>query len=112
MNEAPDAEREPNGYIRLPLPVVGGGLFILLAALLAFGLFANRNLRPQLAVAPTAASVGEPPTPGQVEPTPTSLAVAAPTQIGTATVSTATAQPTAVSTATVAATATPPPATG
>ena len=105
MNEPPDAEREPDGYIRLPWPVVGGGLFVLLAALLAFGLFANRNLRPQLTVAPTAVIVGEAPTPGLIEAaTPTALVGALATQVGTAT-----AQPAPVAAATVAATATPAP---
>ena len=59
MNEAPDAEREPAGYIRLPWPLVGGVLFLFLAALLAFGLFANRNLRPQLGVLPTSTPLAE-----------------------------------------------------
>ena len=53
MNEPPDAEREPDGYIRLPWPLVAGGLFLLLAALFAFGLFANRNLRPQVGIVST-----------------------------------------------------------
>ena len=59
MTEAPDAEREPAGYIRLPWPLVGGVLFLFLAALLAFGLFANRNLRPQLGVLPTSTPLAE-----------------------------------------------------
>ena len=102
MNEAPDAEREPAGYIRLPWPLVAGGLFLFLAVLFAFGLFANRNLRPQLTVAPTAVVVGEAQTPGLAEAaTPTALVGAPPTPVGTAT-----PQPAAVATATLAATAT------
>ena len=105
MNEPPDAEREPDGYIRLPWPLVAGGLLVLLAALFAFGLFANRNLRPQLTVAPTAVTVGETPTAGVVQvATPTALVAAM--QVGTAT-----SQLTAVAIATVAATATPAPTT-
>src|SRR5947209_9787336 len=60
MNEAPDGEREPAGYVRLPWPVVGAGLFVLLVGLLGFGLFANRNLRPQAAAAPTPATAVAP----------------------------------------------------
>ena len=102
MNEAPDAEREPDGYIRLPWQIVGGALFLFLAALFAFGLFANRNLRPQLTVAPTAVSVGEAQTPGLAEAaTPTALVGAPPKPVGTAT-----PQPAAAATATVAVTAT------
>ena len=70
MNEAPDGEREPAGYVRLPWPVVGAGLFVLLAVVLGLGLFANRNLRPQIGVVPT-------PSPVAVA-TPTALPVAAP----------------------------------
>jgi hypothetical protein len=75
MNEGPEAQREPAGYIRLPWPVVGAALFVVLAGLLAFGLFANRNLRPQAAAVPTA-SLSE-------LPTPTSLAVVLPTRVNT-----------------------------
>ncbi len=48
----PQPEPEPPRYIRLPLPVVAGGLFLVLAGLLALGLYANRNLRP-IGVLPT-----------------------------------------------------------
>jgi len=96
MNEAPDAERESAGYIRLPWPLVGAGLFVILAALLGFGLFANRNLRPQTAAAPTAVVV---------EPaTATALPVIAVTQVETPT-----PEPRVIVTAT-AVTATPAPA--
>src|SRR5947209_14266656 len=57
MSEAPDAERERSPYIRLPLPVVAFGLLAFLALVLAAGLFANRNLRPQIGVAPTLSAV-------------------------------------------------------
>src|SRR5207244_4520241 len=53
MSEAPDAEREPSPYVRLPWPAVAAGLLAFLALVLAVGLFANRNLRPQLSVVPT-----------------------------------------------------------
>ncbi len=53
MNEAPDAEREPSPYLRLPWPAVAAGLLAFVALVLAAGLFANRNLRPQLGVVPT-----------------------------------------------------------
>src|SRR5438105_4246373 len=53
MNEAPDAEREPSPYLRLPWPVVAAALLALVALVLAAGLFANRNLRPQLGVVAT-----------------------------------------------------------
>ena len=76
MNEAPDTEQEPAGYIRLPWQLVGAALLLFLVALFAFGMFANRNLRPQAATAPTASLV-EP-------PTPTPVAVIAPTQTATA----------------------------
>src|SRR5947209_16178006 len=96
MNEAPDAEREPAGYIRLPWPDVGGGLLLVLVALLGLGLFANRNLRPQTATAPTAVVV-EP-------PTATSLPAVAATRV-----TTPTSEPAAIATATVPV-ATPAPA--
>src|SRR5919201_6964753 len=57
MNEAPDAEREPDGYLRLPWPIVAAGLFVVLAALLAFGMFANRSLRPQVGIVSTPSPV-------------------------------------------------------
>src|SRR5437870_12163714 len=53
MSEAPDAEREPSPYVRLPWPAVAAGLLAFLALVLAVGLFANRNLRPPLVVVPT-----------------------------------------------------------
>ena len=59
MNEAPDAEREPAGYIRLPWPLVGAALVLFLALILGFGLFANRNLRPQVGVVPTSTPLAE-----------------------------------------------------
>src|SRR5919202_7099676 len=59
MNEAPDAEREPAGYVRLPWPLVGAALFLLLALILGVGLFANRNLRPQIGMVPTSTPLAE-----------------------------------------------------
>ena len=101
MNEAPDDEREPARYIRLPWPVVGAGLFVLLALVLGLGLFANRNLRPQVGVVPTPSPVAV------ATPTVLPVAAAAVVQASTPTVAptsvpvTATAPP-AAATATVA----------
>jgi len=53
MNEPPQPEPEPARYIRLPLPVVAGGLLVVLAGLLALGLYANRNLRQPAVLLPT-----------------------------------------------------------
>src|ERR671933_1054690 len=88
MNEAPDADQEPAGYIRLPWPLVGGVLFLFLAALLAFGLFANRNLRPQLGVVPASTLLAD--------ATSTPPPVAAPTavQVSTQTAATQVSTPT------------------
>ena len=64
MNDGRDGERgptaEPPPYIRLPWPAVAAGLFVFLGLALAVGLYANRNLRPQLGgvAAPTAAPQG------------------------------------------------------
>ena len=99
MNEAPDGEREPAGYVRLPWPVVGAGLFVLLALVLGLGLFANRNLRPQIGVVPTPSPVAA--------ATPTALPVAAPAAVQASTPTVA--PPSAALTATAAAT---PAATG
>ena len=74
MNEAPDDEREPARYIRLPWPVVGAGLFVLLVGLLGFGLFANRNLRSQNQALPVTSA------PVPIGPaTPTAVILLAPT---------------------------------
>jgi hypothetical protein len=59
MNETPDEESESSSYIRLPWQVVGVTLFLILVGLFGFGLFANRNLRPQAAVAPAAVAPTE-----------------------------------------------------
>ena len=55
MSDAPEPERDPSAapYLRLPMPLVAGVLLVFLAALLALGLYANRNLRPQGIVVPT-----------------------------------------------------------
>ena len=60
MNDAPersDPEPQPPAtpYLRLPMPLVAGALLVFLVGLLALGLYANRNLRPQGIVVPTAA---------------------------------------------------------
>jgi len=57
MSEAPDGEREPFPYIRLPWPAVAAVLLVFVALLLAAGLFANRNLRPQVRLVPTNSAV-------------------------------------------------------
>ena len=76
MSEAPgDGDREGSPYIRLPWPVVAGGLLIFLAAALGFGLYANRNLRP---LTGPASSTG--PTPIAAAAAPASAATAMPMQ--------------------------------
>lgn len=48
MSEASgNGEQEGSHYIRLPWPLVAGGLLVFLALVFAAGLYANRNLRPQ-----------------------------------------------------------------
>ena len=81
MKDAPDPEREPAGtpYLRVPLPVAAAVLFIFLAALLAVGLYANRNLRPQGIFVPTPAAQPAPtatPPPLAAAPIPTATAPA------------------------------------
>ena len=51
MSDTP--EPGPTPYVRLPWQLVAGGLLVLLVGLLAFGLYANGNLRPGAAAAPT-----------------------------------------------------------
>jgi hypothetical protein len=60
VSQTPDAEQESTGYLRLPLPVVGLGLFVLLAVLLGLGLWANANLRAPGVIVPTPAAAGTP----------------------------------------------------
>src|SRR5438477_1263518 len=107
MSEPRNPQGEPSPYLRLPWPVIAGGLFIVLAAALAFGLFANRNLRPQGATAPT------PGAPIAAAPTATrgpTVAPATDTPVPTRSTPGATPQVVASPTA-VAATATSAPAT-
>src|SRR5438034_8991722 len=57
MNDAHDADAETEQtthYMRLPWPLVAFGLVALLAVVLGIGLFANRYLRPQVGLVPTA----------------------------------------------------------
>src|SRR5437879_1506748 len=75
MSEAPDAERGPSLYIRLPWPAVAAVLLVFVALLLAAGLFANRNLRPQVRLVPTNSAVA------QDVPAITALATQAPTPL-------------------------------
>jgi hypothetical protein len=56
-----DDPREPKGdsshYVRLPWPVVAAGIFGVLAIILAIGLYANQNLRPQVQIVATSTPV-------------------------------------------------------
>src|SRR5438132_9578100 len=57
MKDAHDADGETEQtthYVRLPWPLVAFGLVALLAVVLGIGLFANRYLRPQVGLVPTA----------------------------------------------------------
>src|SRR5258707_1112335 len=79
MKDAHDANAERDQatrYLRLPWPVVAAGLVALLAVVFGVGLYANRNLRPQVGLVPTSepALVAAPP----ATPTP-QVATAAPT---------------------------------
>src|SRR5467141_3378322 len=56
MKDAQDANAErdqPRRYLRLPSPLVAAGLVALLAVVFGIGLYANRNLRPQVGLVPT-----------------------------------------------------------
>jgi hypothetical protein len=53
MDEAPERSPGDSQYLKLPWPVVAGGLFALLAVALAAGLYANRFIRPQTTIVPT-----------------------------------------------------------
>ena len=101
MDDAHDAEPEQSPYLRLPWPLVAGGLAGVLVLALAAGLFANRYLRPQVSVVPTPISpvaAAPPPAPTSVPaptvaPTPTPAPAATPVALATAAAPTATAQP-------------------
>lgn len=91
MSEPPETEQESSGYMRLPLPLVGIVLFVVLAVLLAGGLYANANLRSPGVIlpptsAPAAAATPEPATSAPVAGaagTPTVLATPAPAATAT-----------------------------
>jgi hypothetical protein len=104
----PDAEPEHSPYLRLPWPLVAAGLVGVLVVALALGLFANRYLRPQVALPPTPIALAAVPaaTPAPTgPPTPLALATSPP---ATATVLPETAVPTSpVTTPTIVATARP-----
>jgi len=92
--------------MRLPMPLVAAGLLVLIGGLLGFGLWANRNLRPQgptLAMTATVPAVGQTAAPTPVAATPT-VVVVAPTATVQATpllvLATATSVPATVSQAT------------
>jgi hypothetical protein len=63
VSEAPDTPSEGVKYVRLPWPLVAGGLLGVLAVALAIGLFANRYLRPQVGVDATSIAISAPTTP-------------------------------------------------
>ncbi len=97
MKDAQDANAERDQatkYMRLPWPLVAAGLVALLAVVFGVGLYANRNLRPQVGLVPTSepALVAAPP----ATPTPqvaTAMPTLAPTIIAQATAVSATATP-------------------
>jgi len=85
MTEPQDVDPEPaasaSPYLRFSAPVVAGVLLVFLAALLAFGLYANANLRPPGVAVPTPVAAAAPATPTAApvaQPTAT-LAVPTPT---------------------------------
>ena len=99
MNDAPersDPEPQPPAtpYLRLPMPLVAGALLVFLVGLLALGLYANRNLRPQGIVVPTAAVQAAP------SETPPAVVAANPTVTPAPVVATTAATPLTVSIAT------------
>src|SRR5437879_5493851 len=101
MDDAHDAEPEQSPYLRLPWPLVAGGLAGVLVLALAAGVFANRYLRPQLSVVPTPIS------PVAAAPPPAPTPVPAPTGIPTPNI--APAPPPLAQATIAAATATAPP---
>src|SRR5207248_2184392 len=48
-DEGPEASGSPAPYLRLPVPLVASALMVFLVGLLAFGVYANQNLRPRAA---------------------------------------------------------------
>jgi hypothetical protein len=112
--DAPVAEPEPSPYLRLPWPLVTAGLVGVLVVALAVGLFANRYLRPQVALPPTPIALAAPPA-STPAPAATPAPTAAPKPLvlateppATATVLPETAVPTPpVTTPTIVATARP-----
>jgi hypothetical protein len=57
MDEAPDQTTGESPYLKLPWPLVAGGLAIMLLVVLGVGLYANRYLRPQTTIQPTFTAV-------------------------------------------------------
>jgi hypothetical protein len=97
MTEDPgDGREESSRYVRLPLPIVAGGLLAFVVLVLAVGLYANRNLRPQPGLVATPVAL----------PTATLQAAAAAIQTPTAT-ATPLAAPTAKGVVETTLTATP-----
>jgi hypothetical protein len=84
MTDARDAKGEDSGhsYVRLPWPLVAAGLFGLLILVLAAGLFANRYLRPQIGLVPTAVPLAAP-TAGVPTPFPATAVAATAAEAGT-----------------------------
>src|SRR5438552_18384276 len=97
MNDAHDAEAEtdkPTHYMRLPWPLVAFGLVAVLDVVVGNGLYANRNLRPQVGLVPTS----EPAVVAAVAATSTrQVATSAPTLAPTVVIQAAVATATTVS---------------
>src|SRR5262249_37758695 len=115
MDKAPEpqAASGDSPYLRLPWQVVAGGLLLLLVVALAGGLLANRYLRPQTTVLPTATEVPVVAAPATSPPQPvgeaTPVQTSAPTVTVTPVPATAT-PPRATPTAVAITTETPSPA--
>lgn len=76
MTDTSDRENPSTAYARFPAPVVAVVLAAILAVLLAFGFYANANLRPQGIVVPTPVAAAALPTQTLA---PTAAAVVQPT---------------------------------
>jgi hypothetical protein len=98
--ETPDSSPEAPGYVRVPLPIAAAGVIVVLAVLLAIGLYANANLRARGVILPTPATAVEAATtavPTLAPATPLAASTAA-TPIPAAATATSPAAPTAAAT--------------
>ncbi len=108
-----DANKDqPTHYMRLPWPLVAAGVVALLAVVFAIGLYANRNLRPQVGLVPTTepTAVAAPPAATATPQVATAIPAAAPTLVVQVIATATPPQPTAAPTSAplVVASPTPP----